>query len=89
MVSKQTALTKVFGDPQKRTIKRLSKKVDEINKLSGKYQKMTAKELRAFAADQRAIQQRAAEIAGIEVPRAKRKVPAKKAPRAARSGRRA
>ena len=61
----------------------------ELQRQSEQIAGMTAKELRAFAADQRAIQQRAAEIAGIEVPRAKRKVPAKKAPRAARSGRRA
>jgi preprotein translocase subunit SecA len=45
MVSRDTALTKVFGDPQKRIIKRLQKKVDEINKLGPKYEKMTKKEL--------------------------------------------
>jgi preprotein translocase subunit SecA len=45
MVSRDKALTKVFGDPQKRIIKRLQKKVDEINKLAPKYKKMTKKEL--------------------------------------------
>lgn len=45
MVSRDKALTKVFGDPQKRIIKRLQKKVDEINKLAPKYEKMTKKEL--------------------------------------------
>ena len=37
----------MFGDPQKRIIKRLQKKVDEINKLAPKYKKMTKKELAA------------------------------------------
>jgi len=46
MVSQQKALQKIFGDPQKRIIKRLQKKVDEINKLAPKYEKMTKKELR-------------------------------------------
>ena len=45
MVNQQQALTKIFGDPQKRILKRLSKKVDEINKLGPKYKKMTKKEL--------------------------------------------
>lgn len=45
MVNREKALTKVFGDPQKRIIKRLQKKVDEINKLAPKYKKMTKKEL--------------------------------------------
>jgi preprotein translocase subunit SecA len=35
----------VFGDPQKRILKRLQKKVDEINKLGDTYKKMTKKEL--------------------------------------------
>lgn len=46
MVSRQTALTKIFGDPQKRTLKRLQKKVGEINKLGDKYKKMTKPELK-------------------------------------------
>ncbi len=45
MVNRDKALTKVFGDPQKRIIKRLQKRVDEINKLAPKYKKMTKKEL--------------------------------------------
>ena len=47
MVSRDTALTKIFGDPQKRILKRLQKKVDEINKLAPKYEKMSKKELAA------------------------------------------
>ena len=46
MVSKQAALTKVFGDPQKRAVKKLEKRVEEVNKLAGKYKKMTKPELR-------------------------------------------
>ncbi len=46
MVNQQAALSKIFGDPQKRTLKRLQKKVDEVNKLAPKYEKMTKKELR-------------------------------------------
>lgn len=46
MVTKQTALTKIFGDPQKRTIKRLTKKVDEINALAEKYHDMKVGELK-------------------------------------------
>lgn len=46
MVNRDKALTKVFGDPQKRIIKRLQKKVDEINKLAPKYKKMTKKSWR-------------------------------------------
>ena len=45
MVTRDKALTKVFGDPQKRTLKRLKKKVTEINALGPKYKKMTKKEL--------------------------------------------
>ena len=45
MVTRDKALTKVFGDPQKRILKRLQKKVDEINKLAPKYKKMSKKEL--------------------------------------------
>ncbi len=46
MVSRQGALTKVFGDPQKRTLKRLEKKVAEINKLAEKYHAMKVGELK-------------------------------------------
>ena len=46
MVSKQTALTKVFGDPQKRTLKRLQKRVVEENALAEKYHAMKATELK-------------------------------------------
>lgn len=46
MVNQQTALSKIFGDPQKRTLKRLQKRVDEVNKLAPKYKKMSKKELR-------------------------------------------
>lgn len=40
------ALTKVFGDPQARTLKRLRKRVSVINDLADKYQKMKAPELK-------------------------------------------
>lgn len=46
MVSKQTALTKVFGDPQKRTLKRLQKRVAEVNALAEKYHSMKVAELK-------------------------------------------
>lgn len=46
MVNQQKALTKIFGDPQKKILKRLQKRVDEVNVLGTKYQKMTKKELR-------------------------------------------
>ena len=45
MVSRDRALTKIFGDPQKRLLKRLQKKVDLVNSLEPKYKKMTKKEL--------------------------------------------
>ena len=45
MVSRDRALTKIFGDPQKRLLKRLQKKVDLVNALEPKYKKMTKKEL--------------------------------------------
>ena len=44
MVNQQQALTKIFGDPQKRILKRLSKKVAEINALEDKYKKMSKKD---------------------------------------------
>ncbi len=39
-------LTKIFGDPQKRILARLQKKVDEINSLSEKYAKKSDDELK-------------------------------------------
>lgn len=46
MISKQGVLTKVFGDPQKKILKRLQKRVVTINALSDKYKKMTKPELK-------------------------------------------
>ena len=46
MVSRQSVLTKVFGDPQKRLIKGLEKRVVGINALADKYKKMSKTELR-------------------------------------------
>lgn len=46
MVTRQSALTKVFGDPQARIIKRLQKRVGSVNELAGKYRKMTKPELK-------------------------------------------
>ena len=40
------ALTKVFGDPQARTLKRLNKKVALVNNLADKYHKMKVPELK-------------------------------------------
>jgi len=39
-------LKKILGDPQARTLKRLQKRVIDINKLEPKYQKLTDKQLR-------------------------------------------
>ena len=39
-------LNKVFGDPQKKVLKALEKRVEEVNKLAPKYQKMTDKDLK-------------------------------------------
>jgi preprotein translocase subunit SecA len=47
MVSRQTVLTKVFGDPQTRILKGLEKKVIGINNLADTYKKMSKAELRA------------------------------------------
>ena len=47
MVSSQKALTKVFGDPQQRIIKRLQKKVVIINSLTDSYKKLNKTELNA------------------------------------------
>jgi len=41
----QSALTKVFGDPQKKTIKRLQKSVVAVNALTDKYKAMKKREL--------------------------------------------
>jgi preprotein translocase subunit SecA len=46
MISRQGALTKIFGDPQKKTLKRLQKKVDAVNLLSEKYKKFSKAELK-------------------------------------------
>jgi preprotein translocase subunit SecA len=40
-------LKRVLGDPQVKTVKRLRKRVREINALADKYEKMTSKELKA------------------------------------------
>lgn len=45
MPTKDKVLGKVFGDPQKKIVKRLRKRVDEINALSDKYANMTDAEL--------------------------------------------
>ncbi|MDB5162246.1 MAG: secA [Candidatus Saccharibacteria bacterium] len=46
MISRQGALTKIFGDPQKKTLKRLQKKVDAVNELTDKYKKLSKADLR-------------------------------------------
>ena len=46
-ITQQKALSKIFGDPQKKILKRLRKQVDVINSLNDKYEKMSDKELRA------------------------------------------
>ena len=46
-ITQQKALSKIFGDPQKKILKRLRKQVDVINGLSEKYEKLSDKELRA------------------------------------------
>lgn len=51
MVSRQKVLTKVFGDPQKRILKGLEKKVVAVNALSDKYKKMTKPELKKQTAE--------------------------------------
>lgn len=45
MVSRQKVLSKVFGDPQKRIIKGLEKRVKDINVLEPKFEKMKKAEL--------------------------------------------
>ncbi len=51
MVSSQKALTKVFGDPQQRILKRLQKKVVTINDLADSYKKLNKTELKAKTAE--------------------------------------
>lgn len=46
-VTRQKALTKVFGDPQKKILKRLQKRVESINALSESYKKLKKSELPA------------------------------------------
>lgn len=46
MVTRQGVLTKIFGDPQKRILKGLEKKVGAVNKLEDKYRKMSKTELK-------------------------------------------
>ena len=46
-ITQQKALSKIFGDPQKKILKRLRKQVDVINGMNDKYEKMSDKELRA------------------------------------------
>lgn len=45
-LNRQKMLTKVFGDPQRRILKRLEKKAAAVNALSDKYKKMTKPELK-------------------------------------------
>ena len=44
-ITQQKALSKIFGDPQKKILKRLRKQVDVINGLNDKYEKMSDKEM--------------------------------------------
>lgn len=46
MVSRQGVLTKIFGDPQKRILKGLEKKVNAVNALAEKYSAMSKPELK-------------------------------------------
>lgn len=46
MVSRQSVLTKIFGDPQKRILKGLEKKVVMVNALTDKYKAMKDAELK-------------------------------------------
>lgn len=45
-ITRQGALIKVFGDPQKKTLKRLQKKVDAVNELADKYKKLSKPDLK-------------------------------------------
>lgn len=44
-VKKQAVLSKVFGDPQKKILRRLRRRIDGINALSDKYARMSDKQL--------------------------------------------
>lgn len=44
--TRQKALSKVFGDPQKKIVKRLEKRAEDVNALSEKYKKLSKKELK-------------------------------------------
>ncbi|MDB5165403.1 MAG: secA [Candidatus Saccharibacteria bacterium] len=44
-INRQKTLTKIFGDPQKKTLKRLDKKVEAINALTDTYKKFKKAEL--------------------------------------------
>ena len=46
MVSRQKALSKVFGDPQKRLLKGLYKKVEKVNALQDEYRSMSDAQLK-------------------------------------------
>ena len=63
MVSRQKLLTKVFGDPQARTLKVLQKKVGVINDLTEKYKKMTLPQLKK----QTAVLKKRLETDGITI----------------------
>ena len=39
-ITRQAALTKIFGDPQRKMLKRLEKKVAAVNALEDKYKKL-------------------------------------------------
>jgi preprotein translocase subunit SecA len=51
MVSRQKALTKVFGDPQARLLKVLDKKVSAVNALTETYKKMSKADLKKQTAE--------------------------------------
>jgi len=46
MITRQGALTKIFGDPQAKTLKRLQKKVVQVNALGDKYKKLSKSDLK-------------------------------------------
>ncbi len=45
-MTQQKALSKIFGDPQKKILKRLEKRVETVNALAEKYEKMSDAELK-------------------------------------------
>jgi preprotein translocase subunit SecA len=45
-ITRQGALTKIFGDPQKKILKRLEKRVVAVNALNDKYKKLSKPELK-------------------------------------------